>query len=50
MQENVKSEIYIHGIVTNGGAAINIVLKKVSEQFYVSILKRHYLNTLYERV
>ncbi|MCX8013952.1 MAG: M20 family metallopeptidase, partial [Rectinema sp.] len=50
MREHVKSDIRIHGIVTNGGAAANIVPEKASARFYVRGLERPYLNTVVERV
>jgi len=50
LREHVKSDIRIHGIVTNGGAAANIVPEKASARFYVRGLERPYLNTVVERV
>lgn len=50
LREHVKSDIRIHGIVTNGGAAANIVPEKASARFYIRGLERPYLNTVVERV
>jgi len=50
LREHVRSDIRIHGIVTNGGAAANIVPEKASARFYVRGLERPYLNTVVERV
>ena len=50
LREHVKSDIRIHGIVTNGGAAANVVPEKAAARFYVRGLERPYLNTVVERV
>lgn len=50
LREHVRSDIRIHGIVTNGGAAANIVPEKSSARFYVRGLERPYLNSVVERV
>jgi metal-dependent amidase/aminoacylase/carboxypeptidase family protein len=50
MREHVKPDIRIHGIVTNGGQAANIVPEKASARFYVRGLERPYLNTVVDRV
>ena len=50
MREHVKQDIRIHGIVTNGGQAANIVPEKAAARFYVRGLERPYLNTVVERV
>jgi amidohydrolase len=50
LREHVKSDIRIHGIVTNGGAAANIVPEKASARFYVRGAERPYLNSVVERV
>lgn len=50
LREHVKSDIRIHGIVTNGGAAANVVPEKSAARFYVRGLERPYLNTVVDRV
>jgi len=50
LREHVKSDIRIHGIVTNGGAAANVVPEKASARFYIRGAERPYLNSVVERV
>lgn len=50
LREHVKSDIRIHGIITNGGQAANIVPEKASARFYVRGAERPYLNSVVERV
>ena len=50
LREHVKQDIRIHGIVTNGGQAANIVPEKAAARFYVRGLERPYLNSVVERV
>lgn len=50
LREHVKQDIRIHGIVTNGGQAANIVPEKAAARFYVRGLDRPYLNSVVERV
>jgi amidohydrolase len=50
LREHVRSDIRIHGIVTDGGAAANIVPEKASARFYVRGANRQYLDTVVERV
>ncbi len=50
MREHVRSDVRIHGIVTDGGAAANIVPERASARFYVRSADRNYLDTVVERV
>ena len=50
MRQQVASDIRIHGIVTNGGQAVNIIPEKAECDFYVRGRKRAYVNTITERV
>lgn len=50
LREHVRSDIRIHGIVTDGGAAANIVPERAAARFYVRGADRSYLNTVVERV
>lgn len=50
LREHVRSDVRIHGIVTDGGAAANIVPEKASARFYVRGANRQYLDTVVERV
>lgn len=50
LREHVRSDVRIHGIVTDGGAAANIVPERAAARFYVRSADRAYLNTVVERV
>ncbi|HWP69226.1 MAG TPA: amidohydrolase, partial [Rectinemataceae bacterium] len=50
MLEHVRQDIRIHGIVTNGGQAANIVPETAAARFYVRGLERPYLDTVVARV
>lgn len=50
LRQHVRSDVRIHGIVTNGGQAPNIVPEKASCRFYARALKRKYLNEVSEKV
>lgn len=50
LREHVRSDIRIHGIVTDGGAAANIVPERAAARFYVRGADRDYLNTVVQRV
>ncbi len=50
LREHVRSDVRIHGIVTDGGAAANIVPERAAARFYVRSADRNYLNTVVERV
>lgn len=50
MRQQVTPDIRIHGIITNGGQAVNIVPEKAECEFYVRGKKRAYVNQITERV
>ncbi|MFH0702938.1 MAG: M20 family metallopeptidase [bacterium] len=50
LREHVRSDVRIHGIVTNGGEAPNIVPGFASARFYIRASDRPYLDTVVERV
>lgn len=50
MRQQVTPDIRIHGIVTNGGQAVNIVPEKAVCEFYVRGKKRAYVNQITQRV
>jgi len=50
MREHVKPDTRIHGIVTNGGQAANIVPESASARFYVRGTERPYLDSVVKRV
>jgi amidohydrolase len=50
LREHVRSDTRIHGIVTDGGAAANIVPERAAARFYVRGADRNYLNGVVERV
>lgn len=50
LREHVRSDVRIHGIVTDGGAAANIVPERAAARFYIRGAERNYLNTVVERV
>jgi amidohydrolase len=50
MREHVRPDTRIHGIVTNGGAASNIVPEEAAAIYAVRSLDNAYLNELMERI
>ncbi len=50
MRQHVKPDVRIHGIVTDGGAAPNIVPQSASAKFYFRAPSRAYLNGIMERI
>lgn len=50
LREHVKSDVRIHGIITDGGKAANVVPDKAVAQFYVRAEERSYLNEVVEKV
>ncbi|TVY07102.1 M20 family metallopeptidase [Paenibacillus cremeus] len=50
LREHVRSDVKMHGVITNGGTAANIVPEYASAQFYVRAADRPYLDTVVERV
>ncbi|EAX48543.1 amidohydrolase [Thermosinus carboxydivorans Nor1] len=50
LREHVRPDVRIHGIVTDGGAAANIVPERAAARFYIRGADRDYLNTVVERV
>lgn len=50
LRQHVTPDVRIHGIITNGGQAANIVPHKAQCQFYIRAAKREYLNTLTEKI
>lgn len=50
LRQHVKSDVRIHGIITNGGAAPNIVPDKAVARFYVRAKERSYLNEVVEKI
>ena len=50
LREHVKPDVRIHGIVTDGGQAANIVPETASARFYVRSEERSYLDTVVKRV
>lgn len=50
LRQHVKSDVRIHGVIKEGGAAANIVPDKATAQFYVRALSREYLNEVVEKV
>ena len=50
LRQHVKPDVRIHGIVTYGGLAPNIVPDKASCKFYVRAAERGYLNSVIEKV
>lgn len=49
LREHVRSDVRIHGIITHGGIAPNIVPKYASAKFSIRASDRDYLNELVER-
>jgi len=50
LREHVRSDVKIHGVITNGGVAPNMVPDYASAQYYVRANDRQHLNTVLERV
>ncbi len=50
LREHVTSDTRIHGIITKGGAAANIVPELAVAQFYVRATTKTYLNEVVEKV
>ncbi|MFZ5354394.1 MAG: M20 family metallopeptidase [Bacillota bacterium] len=50
LRQHVTSDVRIHGIVSEGGVAANIVPDRASARFYVRAAKRSYLSEIVEKV
>lgn len=50
LREHVSSDVRIHGIISEGGLAANIVPDNAVAQFYIRASKRAYLNEVVEKV
>lgn len=50
LRQHVTPDVRIHGIVSEGGLAANIVPEKATARFYVRSAKKAYLSELVERV
>lgn len=50
LRQHVRSDVRIHGIITEGGVAANVVPEYASAQFYVRAADRTYLNEVVEKV
>lgn len=50
IREHLKDDARVHGIITNGGEAANVVPDKATAQFYVRAQEREYLDEVVEKV
>lgn len=50
LREHVRSDVRMHGIITDGGKAANIVPERAAAQFYIRANDRPHLDTVVERV
>lgn len=50
LREHLPSDVRIHGIITDGGVAANVVPEFASARFYLRALKRNTLNEVYQKV
>ena len=50
LREHLQSDVRIHGIITDGGKATNIVPKHAAAKFSMRAQDREYLDTVVERV
>jgi len=50
LREHVRSDVKIHGTITDGGTAPNIVPERAAAKFLIRAADREYLNTVVERV
>lgn len=49
LREHVRSDVRIHGIITDGGIAANIVPERAAARFSIRAINRPYLDTVVER-
>ncbi|MCP8617313.1 M20 family metallopeptidase [Salirhabdus salicampi] len=50
LRQHVTSDVRIHGVITEGGSAANVVPDKAVAQFYIRASNRNYLNEVVEKV
>lgn len=50
LRQHLKPDVRIHGIITNGGDAPNIVPEKSSCQFYIRAAERSYLDEVTKKI
>lgn len=50
LRQQLKEDVRIHGIITEGGSAPNIIPKKAVARFYVRAKDRNYLDEVVEKV
>ena len=50
LRQHVMPDVRIHGIITNGGQASNIVPEEAAAEFLIRASKREYLNVVTEMV
>lgn len=50
LRQQLKDDVRIHGIITEGGVAPNIIPEKAVARFYVRAAERSYLNEVVEKV
>lgn len=49
LREHLPSDVRIHGVITNGGLAANVVPEYASARFYLRALTRTTLNDVYQK-
>lgn len=50
LRQQLKEDVRIHGNITKGGDAVNIIPETAAAQFYIRAKQRKYLNEVIERV
>jgi amidohydrolase len=50
LRQHVRSDVRIHGIITDGGVAPNVVPERAKARFYIRARDRSYLNEVVEKV
>jgi len=50
LRQQLKQDVRIHGIITKGGDAVNIIPETAAAQFYIRSGQRKYLNEVIEKV
>lgn len=50
LRQHLKEDVRIHGIITDGGSAINIVPERAAARFFVRAGKREYLDEVIKQV
>lgn len=50
LRQQLREDVRIHGIITEGGEAVNIIPEKAAARFYIRSQQRKYLNGVTEKI